>query len=253
MLILLAFAAHWYLSLFAQTFFQHRYAAHRMFSMHPRWERFFFLFTFVSQGSSFMSPRGYALLHRLHHAYSDTEQDPHSPHNSANAFGMMWKTRTVYQDVLSGQHAGAARFAQGDYPEWPALERFGNQWYVRLGWGALYIGFYAAVATAWWQFLLLPLHFAMGAVHGAIVNWSGHKYGYQNFDNHDKSRNSLFFDFLTGGELFQNNHHKLPSRVNFGVKKWELDPTYPLIWALSKIRVIRLKPARSMAAQQAAA
>jgi stearoyl-CoA desaturase (delta-9 desaturase) len=253
MLILLAFAAHWYLSLFAQTFFQHRYAAHRMFSMHPRWERFFFVFTFVCQGSSFMSPRGYALLHRLHHAYSDTAHDPHSPHNSATAFGMMWKTRTVYQDVLNDRHAGAVRFAHGDYPEWPALERLANQWYVRLGWGALYIGFYAAFATAWWQFLLLPVHFAMGAVHGAIVNWSGHKYGYQNFDNHDQSRNSLFFDFLTGGELFQNNHHKLPSRVNFGVKKWELDPTYPVIRALSKAGIIRLKPAQLSTAQQATA
>ena len=58
----------------------------------------------------------------------------------------------------------------------------------------------------------------MSAMHGAIVNWAGHKYGYQNFDNNDKSRNSLFFNFLTGGKLFQNNHHKLPSRANFGVK-----------------------------------
>ena len=33
----------------------------------------------------------------------------------------------------------------------------------------------------------------MGAVHGAIVNWAGHKYGYQNFDNNGKSHNSLFF------------------------------------------------------------
>ena len=55
-------------------------------------------------------------------------------------------------------------------------------------------------------------------MHGAIVNWVGHKYGYQNFDSNDKSRNSLIFDFLTGDELFQNKHCKLPSRVNFGVK-----------------------------------
>ncbi|KUG08373.1 acyl-CoA desaturase [Solirubrum puertoriconensis] len=241
MIIWAAFFAHWYLSLFAQSFFQHRYAAHRMFSMHPLWERFFFVFTFLVQGSSFMSPRGYALLHRMHHAYSDTDKDPHSPHNSTNAFGMMWKTRTVYQEVLKDEHPNARRFASGDYPEWVALEEFGNKWYTRVGWGALYVGFYVAFATAWWQYLLLPVHFAMGAVHGAIVNWGGHKYGYQNFDNHDKSRNSLFFDFLTGGELFQNNHHKLPMRVNFGVKWWELDPTYPVIWTLDKLRIVRIK------------
>ncbi|AYA35868.1 acyl-CoA desaturase [Hymenobacter oligotrophus] len=241
MIIWVAFFAHWYLSLFAQSFFQHRYAAHRMFSMHPLWERFFFVFTFLTQGSSFMSPRGYAVLHRMHHAYSDTEKDPHSPHNSTNAFGMMWKTRTAYQEVLKDEHPNAHRFAGGDYPVWLALEEFGNKWYTRVGWGVVYVLFYVAFATAWWQYLLLPIHFAMGAVHGAIVNWGGHKYGYQNFDNHDKSRNSLFFDFLTGGELFQNNHHKLPLRVNFGVKWWELDPTYPVIWTLDKLRIVRIK------------
>lgn len=58
--------------------------------------------------------------------------------------------------------------------------------------------------------------------------------------NRDESRNSLFFDFLTGGELFQN-HHKLPNRVNFGVKWWELNPSYPVIWTLDRLRVIQLK------------
>ncbi|KAA9327083.1 acyl-CoA desaturase [Hymenobacter busanensis] len=240
MLILVAFVAHWYLSLFTQTFFQHRYAAHRMFTMHPLWERFFFVFTFLMQGSSFMSPRGYALLHRMHHAYSDTEQDPHSPHYTANAFTMMWKTRNVYQDVWLGRSNVAARF-EGNYPEWVALENLAHLWYVRVLWGAVYVAFYVAFATEWWMYLLLPIHFMMGAVHGAIVNWGGHKYGYQNFDNHDKSRNSLFFDFLTGGELFQNNHHKLSSRANFGVKWWEFDPTYPVIWTLDKLHVIRLR------------
>jgi stearoyl-CoA desaturase (delta-9 desaturase) len=241
MAILAFFLAHWYLSLFTQTFFLHRYASHKMFTMHPIWERFFFVFTFLMQGSSFLSPRTYALLHRMHHAYSDSELDPHSPHHSNNAFTMMWKTKTVYQDVLQRRSEAAKRFEDNIYPEWVLLENFAHRWYARLGWGILYTSFYVVFATAWWQYLLLPLHFLMGTVHGAIVNWSGHKYGYQNFDNRDKSRNSLFFDFLTGGELFQNNHHKLPLRANFGVKWWELDPTYPVIWVFNKVGIIRLK------------
>lgn len=50
----------------------------------------------------------------------------------------------------------------------------------------------------------------------------------------------LPFDFLTGGELFQN-HYMLPARANFGVRKWELDPTYPAISTLNKLGVIKLK------------
>jgi stearoyl-CoA desaturase (delta-9 desaturase) len=110
-----------------------------------------------------------------------------------------------------------------------------------LGWGTAYVLFYINFATAWWMYLLLPVHFLMGPLHGAIVNWGGHKYGYQNFDNHDKSKNTLALDFLAFGELFQNNHHKLPLRVNFGVKWWEFDPTYVFIWGLDKMRVIKIK------------
>jgi stearoyl-CoA desaturase (Delta-9 desaturase) len=244
--ILLFFVGHWYLSLFVQTFYLHRYAAHKMYTMNPFWERFFFLLTYLAQGSSYLSPRAYALLHRMHHAYSDTEKDPHSPHYSSNAFTMMWKTKNIYNSVLNNDYELAKRF-DGDYPTWNALERIGDDWKSRVLWGAAYVGFYVAFvpATMWYLYLLLPIHFLMGPIHGAIVNWSGHKYGYQNFDNNDKSRNSLFFDFLTGGELFQNNHHKLPMRVNFGVKWWELDPTYPVIWTLDKLSIIKIKREKS--------
>ena len=240
MAILVFFVAHYYLSLFTQTFYLHRYAAHKMFTMNKFWERFFFLFTYICQGSSFLSPRAYALLHRMHHAYSDTEMDPHSPHFSNNAFDMMWKTKVIYNDVVNNEHEGAKRF-EGDIPEWNWLDKFGGTVYSRLGWGTAYVLFYISFATAWWQYLLLPVHFLMGPIHGAIVNWGGHKYGYQNFDNRDKSRNTLALDFLAFGELFQNNHHKLPMRVNFGVKWWEFDPTYVAIWSLDKIGIIKVK------------
>ena len=247
MAILVFFVAHYYLSLFTQTFYLHRYAAHKMFTMNKFWEKFFVLFTYLCQGSSFLSPRAYALLHRMHHAYSDTEMDPHSPHFSSNAFSMMWKTKVIYNEVVEDTHDAAKRF-EGDTPEWKWLDKFGGTAYSRLAWGTFYVLFYINFATAWWQYLLLPIHFLMGPLHGAIVNWGGHKYGYQNFDNHDKSRNTLALDFLAFGELFQNNHHKLPMRVNFGVKWWEFDPTYVAIWTLDKARIIKIK--RKVTAQK---
>ncbi len=82
--------------------------------------------------------------------------------------------------------------------------------------------------------------FLMGPVHGAIVNWAGHKYGYRNFNEGDHSKNTLIFDFLMLGELFQNNHHHAGSRANFAAKWYEFDPVYPVIRLLNKCRVIRL-------------
>ncbi|OIN57384.1 acyl-CoA desaturase [Arsenicibacter rosenii] len=245
MVVLVVLAGHWYLSLFCQTFFLHRYGAHKMFTMSKFWERFFYFLTYLSQGSSYLSPRAYAVLHRMHHAYSDTPKDPHSPHNSTNVFQMMWKTKDIYNAVLH-RRAPIAKHFDRNYPHWTFIEKIGDSWVSRVAWGTLYSLFYIFaylyLDMHWAFFFLLPIHFLMGPIHGAIVNWSGHKYGYQNFDNHDKSRNSLIFDLLMLGELFQNNHHKRPNDANFGARWWEFDPTYPVIRVLDKLNIIRIAP-----------
>ncbi|MFD1139655.1 acyl-CoA desaturase [Larkinella insperata] len=251
-IILIAFVVHWYVSLFCQTFFLHRYSAHKMFTMSKVWERFFFFLTYVSQGSSYLSPRAYAVLHRMHHAFSDTPKDPHSPHHTKNVFTMMWKTKDIYNAVLNRVRPIEAKFDR-NYPEWYALEKVGDSWISRVAWGTAYSLFYIFafiyLDMHWAFFFLLPIHFLMGPIHGAIVNWSGHKYGYANFDNHDKSKNSLFFDWLMMGELFQNNHHKRPNAANFGAKWWELDPTYPVIKFLAWTGIIKMRPAKVTSAE----
>ncbi len=241
--IIVLFVAHWASSVFFQTFFQHRYGAHRMFDMSKGWERFFYLFTYVTQGSSFLNPRAYAILHRMHHAYSDTEKDPHSPVIIPNPVKMMNHTRLRYRAILDGRAEVEPRFL-GGYPEWPTLDRMARSWPSSLGWGALYTLFYLQFATAWWHFLLLPAHWFMGPTHGAIVNFFGHWSGYRNFNTNDDSRNTLPFDFVTFGELFQNNHHTYGSRPNFAVKKWEIDPAWPIIWMLDKVGIIQLRDRR---------
>ena len=242
--VIAAFVGHWYLSLFCQTFFLHRYSAHKMFRMNKFWERFFYLLTYLSQGSSYLSPRAYAILHRMHHAFSDTERDPHSPHHTKNVFTMMWETKDIYNAVLNRKRAVETQFDR-NYPEWRFIEKLGDSWASRLGWGVLYSVFYILayiyLDMHWIFFLLLPIHFLMGPIHGAIVNWSGHKYGYQNFDNNDKSKNSLIVDFLMMGELFQNNHHKRPNSLNFGSRWFEFDPTYPVIKLLNRLKIIEVR------------
>jgi stearoyl-CoA desaturase (delta-9 desaturase) len=237
MVIAIFFVSHWLLSVFSQTFFLHRYGAHRMFTMSKGWERFFYLFTYVTQGSSFLVPKGYAVLHRMHHAFSDTPKDPHSPGNYPNVAVMMWDTKKRYHDLAHGVAPPEPRFA-GGYPEWPAIDKLGQSWVMRLVWGASYALFYVAFATHPWQFALVPLHWVMGPIHGAIVNWCGHRYGYKNFDNGDLSRNTLIFDFLTVGELFQNNHHKYGQSPNFAVRWFELDPTFQVMRVLAWLGII---------------
>ena len=211
-----------------------------MFSTSRLWERVFYLGTFISQGASFLNPRAYAIMHRMHHAYSDTEKDPHSPHFIQDVWGLMMKTKDIYLQYAKYKQEPEPEF-RDRYPVWPLMDKISDSWIVRVLFAAGYIAFYAHFAAHWWMYLLLPVHFFMGPVHGAIVNWCGHKYGYANYDNHDHSKNSLPIDMLLMGELMQNNHHKSPNSPNFAMKWFEFDPTYPVMRALHFARIIKLR------------
>ncbi len=254
-IILIFFVAHWYLSLFFQTFFLHRYAAHRAFTMSKFTEKVFFVLTWIFQGSNYLSPYGYGVMHRMHHAFADTEDDPHSPKYDESIWKMMWKTKTIYSAITNKEMKVEQRFIKG-VPEWPAFDGFARSWVSRVFWGAAYVAVYLQFATTWWLWLLLPVHFLMSPIHGAIINWFAHKYGYRNYEVTDTSKNFLPFDFLMMGESYHNNHHKHGSRANFGGVRWhEIDPTYIAIVVLDKIKVIQIrgKKVKEMASVKQAA
>jgi stearoyl-CoA desaturase (delta-9 desaturase) len=249
MVVVLVFIVHWQLSLFCQSFFLHRFGAHRQFTMSRGWERFFNVLTAVSQNSSYLNPRGYAVLHRMHHAYSDTEKDPHSPRSYKTLvpglFQMMYRTKRIYHGIAYFEQTPEARF-DGEFPQSRFLEWMGKSWVMRVVWGAAFAVFYYFFATAPWQWVLLPGHWIMGAMHGAIVNWGGHRYGYRNFDLDDVSRNTLPVDVFTGGELLQNNHHKYPMSPNFAARWFEIDTTYQVMRFLNWTGVIDMSQAQKI-------
>lgn len=185
-----------------------------------------------------MSPRAYAIMHRMHHAYTDTERDPHSPDFSSNIFSMMWRTRTVYSGIVHNRYSVEPRFAKS-LPEWRGFDYWANSPLSRMLWVAIYLFFFLIFASSFWWFLLLPVVITMGAFHGALVNWFAHKYGYTNFRLRNTSRNLLVVDVLMLGEAYHNNHHKHPSAVNFGSRWHEVDPVYPVILLLKRLRIIR--------------
>ena len=233
------FVAHWYLSLFAQTFFLHRYAAHKSFTMSRNWERFFFILSYITQGSSYLSPWAYGIMHRMHHAFTDTEHDPHSPAYDKNLFAMMWRTKEVYQGILYQTIPVEQKFTK-NVPEWRSFDLLASHNISRLLWAGLYVWIYVAYAPYWWLFLLLPVHILMGPVHGVIINWFAHIYGGVNFATDNTSRNLFKLDLLMLGEGYHNNHHAFPASSNFAVRQGEFDFCYPIIKMLHRIGVIRM-------------
>jgi stearoyl-CoA desaturase (delta-9 desaturase) len=229
---------HWYLSLFCQTFYLHRYGAHAMFKMNYFWDRFFFVLTFLCQGSSFLNPKAYSILHQTHHHYSDTELDPHSPHFNKNAMQMMINTWKSFEYWRIDENNDVPPFVVKCYPRWRFFEFLSGQWAMNIFWGALYVSIYHLIDPPWPMYFLLPFHFLMGPIQGAIVNWFGHMLGHRNFELNDKSRNTLWVDLFLMGELYQNNHHRFPKRPNFASKWFELDVCYTIMRALYGLRII---------------
>lgn len=240
MVILIFFALHWYLSLFTQTFFHHRYAAHQMYTMSKFWEKVFFVFSFIFQGSSYLSPYAYGILHRMHHANADTELDPHSPKYDKSILKMMWRTKTIYSNIFYGRTKIDEKYTK-QLPQWTAFDIFADRWVMRIGWGLFYVAFYVLFATQWWMYLLLPIHFVMGPFHGVIINWFAHKYGYVSYPVDDTSKNLMPWDVFMLGEGYHNNHHTHASRANFATKWFEFDPVYPFIRLFDWMKIIRLR------------
>lgn len=240
MFIFVFFIVIWYMSLFSQTFFHHRYASHGAFTMSKFWERFFFIFTYITQGTHYMSPRAYAIMHRMHHAYTDTDKDPHSPAFSSNIISMMWRTSSYYNNIVKERMVIESRFTR-NLPQWKRFDKWANSITSRVLWGLIYFSIFLMFATTPWVYLLLPIILGMGALHGALINWFAHKYGYVNFKLKNTSRNLLFIDIFMLGESYHNNHHKRPSAVNFGKRWHEIDPVYPIIRLFEWMHIIRVR------------
>ncbi|WP_344826971.1 fatty acid desaturase [Rurimicrobium arvi] len=237
--ILLFFIVHWYTSLFFQSIFHHRYAAHNMFTMSRGWEKFFYVGCFITQGSSYISAYTYGLMHRLHHAHTDKAGDPHSPHNEENAFLLMWLTRNNYKDLYTGKSTADDKYKK-NLPQWTRFDKIAHSGWARLGWVMVYIVIYALLANAWWQWLVLPFTIAMGSLQGIIVNWWAHKFGYENFNLTDTSKNILPVDLIFWGEAYHNNHHRHPNRPNNATRWFEWDMGYQSMRVLDHFKVIKI-------------
>ena len=92
----------------------------------------------------------------------------------------MWQTKIRYEGLAKRTIEPEARF-EGGYPEWPAgrsdLQLAGRRASAS---EPLTPSSTSHFAPHWALFLLLPIHYIMGPVHGAIVNYCGHMIGYRN-------------------------------------------------------------------------
>ncbi len=204
----------------------------------------------------------WAALHRRHHQFSDEPDDPHSPHtHGAGVWGAvrgLWHAHVGW--LFVPRPRGLARYAE-DLRRDPLVRWVSRLFLVWLLIGLALPALLGGLFTLSWSGVLL------GFIWGGLVRiflvhhvtWSVnsvcHIWGSRPFDSHDESRNNLVFGVLAMGEGWHNNHHAFPTSARHGLRWWQLDVSYIVIWAMSKIGLasdVKVpSPARIAAKRQA--
>jgi len=182
--------------------------------------------------------------HRKHHAFTDEEGDPHSPHTHEGegwrgVLGGMWHAHTGWL-FDRGQRTSARRFAP-DLKNDPAI-RFVDRYFllwVALG---LLIPFAAGFAiggtiTAGLTALLWGGLVRVFVLHHATwsVNSVCHMYGKRPFVTDDESRNNWVVALVSLGEGWHHNHHAFPTSARHGLQGRQFDPSYMIIKGMEKV------------------
>jgi stearoyl-CoA desaturase (delta-9 desaturase) len=215
------------------TIFLHRCQAHRALSLHPIAGHFFRFWLWLTTG---MRTKEWVAVHRKHHAKTETEEDPHSPHVKG-IHKVLWEGTELYREEARNA-ATLEAYGRGTPDDW--VERCIYTPHPMLGVSLLVViefllfGIYGVTLWAV-QMIWIPF-FAAG-----VINGLGHYWGYRNFEGPDGSTNITNFGVLIGGEEMHNNHHAFPSSARFSNKWWEFDIGWMYIRALSAIGLAKVK------------
>jgi len=210
----------------------HRYFAHRSF----RTSRVFqFILALIGASAGQLGPLWWASHHRVHHRYTDTENDVHSPIVRGFFWSHMgWILSCRYVDY---DEANIRDFAR--YPELRFITRY--HFIAPIGLAAM-LFFTGGLQLLAWGFFVS----SVALYHATFcVNSVAHLFGSRRFDTRDGSRNNAVVALLTLGEGWHNNHHRYPASERHGLAWWELDPTHLVLVALSWAGVvwdIRVQP-----------
>jgi stearoyl-CoA desaturase (Delta-9 desaturase) len=181
--------------------------------------------------------------HRKHHAYTDEDGDPHSPHLSRlpgvlGALSGLWHAHVGWLFTVAGR-AARERYVPDLLADRTlrAIDRLFFAWVVLgllvpFGFGWLLGGTLGAALTAllWGGLVrIFLLHHVTFAINSLC-----HFLGRRRFRTDDESRNVAWLAPLSFGEAWHHNHHAFPTSAFHGLRRREVDPGGWVITALER-------------------
>jgi stearoyl-CoA desaturase (Delta-9 desaturase) len=232
----------------------HRLLTHRAFQTFSWLERVFAVMGSLSVQGSVMD---WVADHRKHHAHTDRDGDPHSPHvGHGSGLSGLWHAHVGWLMETQGQ-ADWKRYAPELYED-PAMRRIGRHF------PALVLLSLLVPTVAGYVLHGFTLDGALrGLVWGGLVRiflvhhvtWSVnsvcHFFGSRRFDVDDHSTNVGWLAVFSLGESWHHNHHAFPRSAYHGLRWWEVDPSGLIISGMQRVglawNVVRIAPERQQA------
>jgi stearoyl-CoA desaturase (delta-9 desaturase) len=232
----------------------HRLLTHRSFQTSKGLE-----YLFAALGSlSLQGPViSWVADHRKHHAHTDEEGDPHSPHvghggGVRGVFSGLWHAHTGW--LLSNQGRAEWQRYAPDLHDDPGMR------FLARHFAAFALASLAIPAAAGYLVSGNAVGAATGLLWGGLVRiffvhhitWSVnsicHFTGSRRFETDDHSTNVFWLALPSLGESWHHNHHAFPRSAKHGLRRREIDPSAMIITALEKVglarNVIRITPER---------
>jgi stearoyl-CoA desaturase (Delta-9 desaturase) len=181
--------------------------------------------------------------HRRHHAFSDDEGDPHSPHvdHGGDVLGSLRGLMHAHVGwlFLHTQRGAKERYAPDllKDPVMRFVDRTCLVWVV----AGLAFPFVLGIALSgslvggltgllWGGLVrILVLHHVTYSINSLC-----HFFGTRRFATDDESRNLAWLAPFSLGEAWHNNHHAFPTSAAHGLRWWEIDPSALVIRALER-------------------
>jgi stearoyl-CoA desaturase (Delta-9 desaturase) len=244
----------YYLSGLGVTVGFHRLLTHRSFQTHKPVEYGLAIIGSLSVQGPVMS---WVADHRKHHAHTDQEGDPHSPHvghggGLKGAVKGLWYSHMGWLFDRAGQ-AEHDRYAKDLYED-PGMQAI-HRWFPGIAAVGILIPFgigYAvdgtlggALTAALWggAVRIFLLHHVTWSINSVC-----HFFGTRRFDVQDHSTNVFWLAILSFGESWHHNHHAFPRSAMHGLRWWEVDTSALIIRAMRRLKlawnVIEITPER---------
>ena len=230
-------AGMYLLTAFGITIGFHRMLTHRSFQTHRAVELGFAVLGSMAVQGSVMD---WVADHRKHHAHTDEEGDPHSPHvGHGSGLRGLWHAHTGWLFETQGQ-ADWRKYARDLYEDpgmravgrrFPLLALLGLAIPAALG-GLLHGSAEGALRGLVWGGLVRVF-----LVHHVTwsVNSVCHFFGRRRFAVDDHSTNVAWLALPSLGESWHHNHHAFPRSATHGLRWYEIDPTGLVIRLMERL------------------